>query len=245
MSRAQTPNDAASIQSALTAPTRVMSPPASAYAKKPARRSVVLSRPVTRSSGTRAARAMSGMRVSLAESPGPRKAPAMATSTRSVGKCSRPNVWRSGTRPTTAVLAVSATTLTRRAPTLSISGPPTAFTSTSGVISAIATRPVLTGEPVVIRTNHGIAMALTRVPQIDTTFATRNATSGARFPLSLMCLTASLYCRVSRGKAWIWTVTCSAPSGRGAVRSGVLYFSSTAMTSCIIASSWSARRWKK
>src|SRR3954449_1779752 len=189
MSTAQMPNDAASIQSALTAPTSVMSPPASAYAKKPARRSVVLSRPVTRSSGTLAARAMSGMSVALAASPGPRSAPAIATNTNIVGKCSSPKVCSSGTMATTAVLPVSASTLMRRAPTRSISGPPMAFTSTNGAISAMATTPVFTGEPVVISTNHGMAIALTRVPQIDTTFATRNANNGARRrPSCTVCL---------------------------------------------------------
>jgi hypothetical protein len=83
-------------------------------------------------------------------------------------------------RATTPVLAVSASTLIRRAPTRSISGPPIALTSTSGPISASATIPVFTGDPVVVSTNHGIAIALTRVPQMDTTFATRNATNGAR-----------------------------------------------------------------
>ena len=60
------------------------------------------------------------------------------------------------------------------------------------------------------------AIALTRVPQIDTTFATRNATSGARsacltVPTPLTSLRPVVQ-RVSRGYAWICTDTCSAPS---------------------------------
>ncbi|GAB2630564.1 hypothetical protein GCM10009743_01140 [Kribbella swartbergensis] len=81
---------------------------------------------------------------------------------------------------TTPALAVSAITLTRRGPTRSINGPPIALKTTSGAISASATNPVFNGEPVVTNTNHGTAMALTRVPQIDTTLATKNAANAPR-----------------------------------------------------------------
>lgn len=97
----------------------------------------------------------------------------MATSVRSAGNDSRCRMWRSGISATTNVLARSALTLIRRPPIRSISGPPNALQSTSGVISAKATRPVFIGEPVLTRTNQGIAMALTLVPQSETTLATR------------------------------------------------------------------------
>ena len=58
--------------------------------------------------------------------------------------------------------------LTRRAPTRSMIGPPSTLRSTSGNISASATRPVLLALPVVVRTNQGSAIIETRVPVIET-----------------------------------------------------------------------------
>ncbi len=54
--------------------------------------------------------------------------------------------------------------LTRRAPTRSMIGPPSTLSSTSGSISASATRPVFVALPVVVSTNHGSAIIETRVP---------------------------------------------------------------------------------
>ena len=54
-----------------------------------------------------------------------------------------------------------------------MSGPPEHLSSTSGAISANATRPVLVGEPVVVRTSHGIAIIETRVPVSEIATATR------------------------------------------------------------------------
>ena len=54
--------------------------------------------------------------------------------------------------------------LIRRAPTRSTIGPPSTFISTIGIISANATRPVWVAAPVVVSTNHGIAIIDTRVP---------------------------------------------------------------------------------
>ena len=45
-----------------------------------------------------------------------------------------------------------------------MSGPPSTLHSTSGNISAKATRPVWVAEPVVVSTNHGIATIEIRVP---------------------------------------------------------------------------------
>ena len=114
-----------------------MRPPASANAKKPARRSVVLSRPVTRSSGTLAAcgdvrdqRALGGVAWSTERAGDARPGPAAWGSDSTSSACRR------GISATTTALAVSATMLIRRAPTRSISGPPNALQSTSGAISA-------------------------------------------------------------------------------------------------------------
>ena len=53
---------------------------------------------------------------------------------------------------------------TRRAPSRSMSGPPSTLHSTSGNISAKATSPVWVGDPVVVSTNQGIATIEIRVP---------------------------------------------------------------------------------
>ena len=53
---------------------------------------------------------------------------------------------------------------TRRAPTRSMIGPPSTLSTTSGSISASATRPVFSGLPVVVSTKNGSAIIETRVP---------------------------------------------------------------------------------
>ena len=78
-----------------------------------------------------------------------------------------------GIIPTTTVLAALQLTAIRRAPIRSVSGPESTCEATSGAISAKATRPVLVGEPVVVRTSHGIAIIDTRVPVIEIATATR------------------------------------------------------------------------
>jgi hypothetical protein len=57
--------------------------------------------------------------------------------------------------------------LMRRGPTRSMTGPPSAMASTSGVNSQTATMPVLAADPVVVSTNHGIAIALIRLPATE------------------------------------------------------------------------------
>jgi hypothetical protein len=73
--------------------------------------------------------------------------------------------------PTATTLAISAITLTLRAPTRSMTGPPAAFATTYGSISAKPTSPVLAALPVVVRTNQGSATIDSRVPARETTFA--------------------------------------------------------------------------
>ena len=48
-----------------------------------------------------------------------------------------------------------------------MTGPPSTFISTSGSISASATRPVFSGLPVVVSTKNGSAIIETRVPVIE------------------------------------------------------------------------------
>jgi hypothetical protein len=69
------------------------------------------------------------------------------------------------------MLSTSVVMATRRGPTRSTSGPPTALSSTIGAISAAATRPVFVGDPVVTSTSHGIAIIETRVPRSETASA--------------------------------------------------------------------------
>ena len=69
-----------------------------------------------------------------------------------------------GSRRRRAAEPRSQARVTRRGPTRSSSGPPSALKTTSGVISTAATRPVWVAEPVVDSTNHGIAIIETRVP---------------------------------------------------------------------------------
>jgi hypothetical protein len=47
-------------------------------------------------------------------------------------------------------------------------GPPSTLSTTSGSISATATRPVFSGLPVVVSTKNGSAIMDTRVPISDT-----------------------------------------------------------------------------
>ena len=127
-------------------------------------RSTAAASPATRSSDHPATRASSGVIAALPASPGPRRAPATATSTSSVGNDSIPSPCSSGIEATTTADSRSHTSVTRRGPSRSRSGPPSALKRTSGVISAAATRPVCVAEPVVDRTNHGIAIIEIRVP---------------------------------------------------------------------------------
>ncbi len=60
---------------------------------------------------------------------------------------------------------------TRRAPARSMTGPPSTLNTTSGSISASATRPVLVALPVCSSTNSGIAIIDTRVPVIESASA--------------------------------------------------------------------------
>ena len=166
-SSAETPNDAASTISALVGPINATRPPASAAPSIDAVRSTVELRPVTRSSGTSAVTARAGVIECFAASPGPRSAPATATSPRKAGKERTPASCRSGIDPTTPSEAQSQVIATRRAPTRSMIGPPSTLRTTSGSISARATRPVFSGLPVVVRTNHGSAIMETRVPMSE------------------------------------------------------------------------------
>ena len=61
--------------------------------------------------------------------------------------------------------------LIRRAPTLSMIGPPSTLSTTIGSISARATRPVWVALPVVVSTNHGSAIMETRVPMSESASA--------------------------------------------------------------------------
>jgi hypothetical protein len=69
--------------------------------------------------------------------------------------------------PTASIESASTVIAIRRGPTRSTSGPPNAFSSTIGVISAKATSPVWVAEPVVVSTSHGIAIIETRVPSSE------------------------------------------------------------------------------
>ena len=153
--RAATANVAASRAMAVGAPTRVTSAAAASGPITVAARPIPSSRPSTRSLGCPAALATAGASTYLALSPGPRTAPASATSTTSVLKCSIPAWCSTGIRPTTTTLTRSDVMLIRRGPTRSVTGPDSAWASTYGAISAIATKPVRVGEPVVASTNSG------------------------------------------------------------------------------------------
>ena len=103
----------------------------------------------------------------FAASPGPRKAPATATRPRKPGNDSSPASCRNGIEPTTPSEPQSQVIATRRAPTRSMIGPPSTLSTTSGSISARATRPVFSGLPVVVRTKKGSAIIETRVPMSE------------------------------------------------------------------------------
>jgi hypothetical protein len=149
-SSAETPKDTASTTSALAGPITATRPPAIAAPSIDAVRSTVEWRPVTRSSGTPAVAARVGIMALFAASPGPRSAPATATSARNAGNERCPAPCRSGIAPTTASEAQSQLIATRRAPTRSMIGPPSTLSTTRGNISARATRPVFSGLPVVV-----------------------------------------------------------------------------------------------
>ena len=61
----------------------------------------------------------------------------------------------------------------RRAPMRSMSGPARNCSSTSGAISANATSPVFVADPVLVSTNHGIAIIESRVPLTEIASAVR------------------------------------------------------------------------
>ena len=166
-------NEAASTISALAGPTSATSPPATAAPTIEAVRSTAPVRPVTRSVAEPVCSTTAGIRAWPAASPGPRSAPATATAPSSTGNESMPARCSTGIIPTTTVLAALQLTAIRRAPIRSVSGPESTCAATSGAISAKATRPVLVGEPVVVRTSHGIAIIDTRVPVIEIATATR------------------------------------------------------------------------
>ncbi len=67
---------------------------------------------------------------------------------------------------------------TRRAPSRSMTGPPSTLNSTSGSISASATRPVREALPVSDSTYSGIAIIDTRVPVRETASAVSQPYSG-------------------------------------------------------------------
>ena len=96
------------------------------------------------------------------------------------GTSAAPSWWSSGIEPTASADPRSQTRVTRRGPTRSRSGPPSALKITSGAISAAATRPVWVAEPVVDSTNHGIAIIEIRVPRKEMPSAVRPPISGAR-----------------------------------------------------------------
>ena len=54
-----------------------------------------------------------------------------------------------------------------------MNGPARNCSTTSGAISANATTPVFVAEPVLVSTNHGIAIIESRVPLTDTACAVR------------------------------------------------------------------------
>ena len=180
ISRAATAKLAASTTSAWAGPIAATSSPPTAAPVMPASRSTVLASPVARSIGTPEASTSTGTRACLAPSPGPRSAPATATSSISSGNDIAPPAYSAGIEPTASTLARSAETLTRRAPKRSITGPPSALAVTYGAISAKATRPVWVALPVVVRTNQGIAIIDNRVPVSETASAPSHPISGAR-----------------------------------------------------------------
>ncbi|GAA4373737.1 hypothetical protein GCM10023146_25610 [Nocardioides caricicola] len=161
---AERPKLRASTTSASAAPIQATRPPAMAAPRSPEVRSTVECRPVARSIGTPASATTAGVSADLAASPGPRSAPATATSSRNTGNGSQPDSCSSGIAPTASTDSRSQVIATRRAPTRSITGPPRILSRTSGSISASATSPVFVALPVVVSTNHGRATIDTRVP---------------------------------------------------------------------------------
>ena len=97
----------------------------------------------------------------------------MATSTSSSGKVSRPSTCSSGMVPTTTALMALQVRAIRRAPMRSMYGPDRNCSSTSGAISAKATSPVIVADPVLVSTNHGMAIIDSRVPLTETASAVR------------------------------------------------------------------------
>lgn len=164
--------------SAVSGPNSATTAPPTAGPTVEARRSVTPVIPVARSSGTRARSAASGTMISLARSPGPRAAPISATRPSSRGRPRSPRACSSGTTRAAAALTRSVLHETTRGPTRSTSGPVNALTRTYGAISKNATRPVLLALPVVASTNHGRAMADTRVPVSETRVAVSTPISG-------------------------------------------------------------------
>ena len=137
-------------------------------------------RPETRSSDQSAVRAISGIIAALPASPGPRSAPATATSTSRVGKDSIPRPCSSGIAATTNGRHQVARQGHPPRPDPVEQRAAERLEETSGVISAAATRPVWVAEPVVESTNHGIAIIETRVPTKEMPSATSAPARGAR-----------------------------------------------------------------
>ena len=149
---ADRPKLTASTTRALAGPITATRPPANAAPSSDAVRSTVACRPVARSIGTSACSTSAGTSACLALSPGPRRAPAQATMARKTPNGSRPAACSNGIAPTTTIEPRSHPMLIRRAPTRSMTGPPSTLSSTMGSSSASATRPVFTGEWVVTST---------------------------------------------------------------------------------------------
>ncbi len=166
-SSAETPNDAASTTSALAGPItrdQATGERGAEHRRRCVRPSSEPGDALHRHAGVAAS---VGVIAAFAASPGPRRAPATATRPRKPGNDSSPASCSSGIAPTTSERAPSQVIATRRAPTRSMIGPPSTLSTTSGSISASATRPVFSGLPVVVSTKHGSAIIETRVPMSE------------------------------------------------------------------------------
>ena len=104
----------------------------------------------------RRARRASGPSRAWPRRPGPRRPPASATSARKHRERQRSGgVQERDQADDDHAGQRRSAMLTRRAPTRSMTGPPSTFSSTSGTSSANATSPVCVALPVVVSTNHG------------------------------------------------------------------------------------------
>jgi len=147
-SSAETAKLAASMARTCSAPSTDTRTPARGAPRTRAPRSTASNTPTARSIGTPATDAASGNRAVRATCPGVSNSPLTSTKPSSPHS-GNPVVWSStGTASTATAPTRSASTLARRCPSRSMTGPPNVPPSTTGTVAATPVNPVSVADPV-------------------------------------------------------------------------------------------------